>query len=62
MLDNDLYLNFSHFDTMFSLIFSQSKNYSKYVVDDKISLDEINKKEFKKKLTNYLLQKKQFHY
>ena len=50
MLDNDLYLNFSHFDTMFSLIFSQSKNYSKYVVDDKISLDEINKRIQKKKI------------
>ena len=50
LLDNDLYLNFSHFDTMFSLIFSQSKNYSKYVVDDKISLDEINKRIQKKKI------------
>jgi hypothetical protein len=49
LLDNDLYLNFSHFDTIFSLIFSQSKEYSENVIDDKISLEEINHRIQKKK-------------
>ncbi len=49
LLDNDLYLNYSHFDTIFSLIFSQSEDYSEFVIDDKISLEEINQRIEKKK-------------
>ncbi len=58
LLDNDLYLNFSHFDTMFSLIFSQSKEYSENVIDDKISLDEINQRIQKKKNNTISLTEK----
>ena len=47
--DNDLYLNYSHFDTLFSLIFSQSDNHSQYIINDEITLEEINNKIKKKR-------------
>lgn len=48
LLDNDLYLYFSHFDTLFSLIFYHSKENYKNIIDDSISLEEIK----------YLIKKK----